>query len=304
MRYQICALVGVSLLVPLCSFFLQAEVGIKNRDASVLFEGDSIYNHLSIRQTGEVRCMLSGSFKNEETCMNIREPDFPVFEYTAMMFVGFLFKPESRDVLLIGLGGGYIPHVFHTHQPDVRLHIVEIDPMVIKLAREYFGFEETSRISLTNGDGRRYLKTADRQFDQIWIDAFNSDLIPAHMTTREFLLLTKSKLSEHGVVVQNVNHTNELFNFQVNTFKAAFRHVFVFEGIRDDNSIIVASDTPVIDPGKIIETACIQTIGQIDLIEQARKYKKDLTIQHTKILTDDYCPVNLFIHKRRNQLWS
>src|SRR5574340_110714 len=131
---------------------------------SVLFEGDSIYNHITVREDDSERCMIFGRHAdNRETCIDLKEPDQSVFEYTAMMFVGFLFRAETRNVCLIGLGGGYIPTVFRMHLPYVKLHTIEIDPLVQQLAVKYFKFAVPGNQRLTIADGRQYLRRKDRK---------------------------------------------------------------------------------------------------------------------------------------------
>ncbi|MDO8746824.1 MAG: hypothetical protein Q7J70_04070, partial [Thermodesulfovibrionales bacterium] len=83
---------------------LSIKCAFAENSQQFLYEGDSIYNHIAIKQTGQQRCMLFGRYlDNRETCMDLTKPDVSIFEYTALMFVGFLFHPETRDVALIGL---------------------------------------------------------------------------------------------------------------------------------------------------------------------------------------------------------
>ncbi len=266
-------------------------------EEKVMYEGDSIYNHIQIKEEGQERCMLFGRYSEaRETCLNLAKPDESVFEYTAMMFVGFLFQPETKDVALIGLGGGYIPTVFKMHLPTVRLDTIEIDPLVYKLAQKYFSIKATPMQTITVADGRQYLKKTERRYDQIWVDAFNTDYIPVHMTTKEFLELVKSRLKKNGVVVQNVHNTNKLFDAQVATFRAAFSRVFLFDGARSGNSIIVGSDNPLYVPPKFKPPAKAKIkIGTIDLLEEAGKYVRDPDVKGAKVLTDDYNPANLLV---------
>ncbi|MBN1830199.1 MAG: fused MFS/spermidine synthase [Deltaproteobacteria bacterium] len=271
-------------------------------DSTILFEGDSIYNHITIREAGGVRCMLFGRLRdNRETCIRIDAPDVSIFEYTAMMFTGFFFARKPERVLLIGLGGGYIPLVFKTHLHHVMLDVVEVDPLVAKLAGRYFDFSPSGNVTLDIRDGRQFLKKSHDSYDHIWIDAFNSDYIPSHMTTREFLLLTKTRLNEGGIVVQNVHNDNRLFDAQVATFRSVFRHVFLFKGKLSSNTIIVAADDPLYKPQDFRRQAgrFVGKIGAIDLAEQLAKYDPDPEIRTAPVLTDDYSPANLWIHKKR-----
>ncbi len=268
-------------------------------EEKVMYEGDSIYNHIQIKRDGQEVCMLFGRYSDaRETCMNMAKPDQSLFEYTAMMFVGFLFHPETRDVALIGLGGGYLPTVFKMHLPVVRLDTIEIDPLVYKLAQQYFSFRPTPMQTITVVDGRQYLKKTSRRYDQIWLDAFNTDYIPVHMTTREFLQLTKSRLTKNGIIVQNGHNTNNLFDAQVATFRAVFARVFIFNGKQSGNSIIVGSDNPLYVPPKFNQQAKSRTkIGTIDLLEEAGKYAADPDIKQAKVLTDDFNPANFLVHQ-------
>ena len=176
--------IGLFLLASLYFFPISAAIA----DDKILFEGDSIYNHITIYQDGPDRCMVFGRQRDlRQTCINLAKPDESLFEYPELMFTGFLFRPETKQVCLIGLGGGYIPTVFRMHLPGVTLHTVEVDPLVEKLAKQHFNFRLAPGQTLAIEDGRQFLRKSRERYDQIWLDAFNSDYIPAHMTTREFL---------------------------------------------------------------------------------------------------------------------
>jgi len=280
--------------------WVTGAISVRERygDTAILFEGDSIYNHITVKKEGSLYCMLFGRLRDSrETCIDLNDPDLSVFEYTAMMFVGFLFHPESKNICLIGLGGGYIPSLFSRYLPQVQLQIVEIDPLVVKLAKKYFNFTLSARQNLAIEDGRLYLRKNAKLFDQIWVDAFNSDYIPAHMTTREFLLLCKQRLTTHGILLQNVHGGNQLYDAQVETFRSVFAKVFVFEGERSANRIIVAADRPLYEPPDLWKQGLPfqGKIGKIDLRREAKKYNPKPSIKKAPILTDDYNPANLML---------
>jgi len=284
------------LLAILFSFLFPVPLGAETQ---VIYEGDSIYNHIQIRQDAQERCMLFGRYSDKrQTCLDMAKPDLSVLEYTGMMFVGFLFHPETKDVALIGLGGGYVPTVFNLHLPDVRLDTVEIDPLVYTLAQKYFSLRTTAKHTVTINDGRQYLKKTDRRYDQIWVDAFNTDYIPIHMTTREFLQLAKTKLTRYGIVLQNVHNSNKLFDAQVTTYRTVFSHVYIFNGQYSGNSIIVGADNPLFVPPKFQLSAKRRPrIGLIDLAAEAGKYVPEPNIMPVAVLTDDFNPANLLLHQ-------
>jgi len=290
----------VILLVGL-GFFLAPQALAAGGD-NILYEGDSIYHHITIRQDGKERCMIFGRRRDlRQTCIDLEMPDAAIFEYSSMMFAGFLFRPEAKAVCLIGLGGGYIPTVFRMHLPQVRLRTVEVDPHVEKLARQYFGFSVPAGQSLTIDDGRQFLKKSQERYDQIWLDAFNSDYIPAHMTTKEFLKLVRSRLNEGGIVVQNLFCDSKFYDAQIATFRSVFAKVFAFEGQRSGSCVIVASDRPASDPAGLRKQAERMGgwIGRIDLYAEAAKCKVPSAARKAPVLTDDYNPANLLLMEKK-----
>jgi spermidine synthase len=279
-----------------------ATTALDAAEDRTLYEGDSIYHHITIRQEGGERCMIFGRQRDlRQTCIDLAKPDASVFEYTAMMFAGFLFRPDAKKVCLIGLGGGYIPTVFRMHLPQVRLRTVEVDPLVEKLAKQYFRFAVPAGQTLSIDDGRQFLKKGADRYDQIWLDAFNSDYIPAHMTTKEFLQLVKSRLNDGGIVIQNLFGGNSLYDAQIATFQTVFSRVFVFEGQKTGSCIIVASDRPACEPAALRKQAekWGGKIGRIDLIAEAGKCRIAPVWKNAPILTDDFNPANLLLMQKR-----
>ena len=271
-------------------------------DDQTLYEGDSIYHHITIRQDGTERCMIFGRHRDlRQTCVDLAKPDESIFEYPAMMFAGFLFRPDAKKVCLIGLGGGYIPAVFRRHLPSVQLQTVEVDPFVEKLARQYFAFTVPTGQALAIDDGRQFLKRSRERYDQIWLDAFNSDYIPAHMTTREFLALVEAHLTDGGIVVQNLFCGNKLYDAQIATFRAVFARVFVFEGQKSGSCIIVASDRPNVEPAGLRKQAekLGGRIGGIDLLAEAGKCKVPPVVKDAPVLTEDFNPANLLLMQKK-----
>ncbi|KAG7228851.1 hypothetical protein INR49_008629 [Caranx melampygus] len=65
--------------------------------------------------------------------------------------------PENKgvplSVLLVGLGGGGLPQFLRDFVPDVTVEVVELDPVVLEVAKEWFGFKPDDRLTVTLGDG-------------------------------------------------------------------------------------------------------------------------------------------------------
>ena len=120
------------------------------------------------------------------------------------------YDQGPRRVGVIGLGVG----VFMAWgRPGDSFRIYELDPDVVKIAREQFWYLSDSRakIEVVTGDGRLNMeRDAPQAFNLISVDAFSSGSIPIHLLTREALQAYKRHLAPGGVVVYNV--TNRFVN--------------------------------------------------------------------------------------------
>ena len=284
----------------ICLGILSALPELAMAQTKVLYEGDSAYNHVVVREHDHERCLLFGAYADHrESCRDLTNPDRQVFEYTGMMLLGFALRPESKTIALLGLGGATIPRIVARHLPEVRLDVAEVDPMIVKLTQQYFPVEESPRLKIFTADGRQFLRRSKVKYDQILIDTFNSDYIPAHMTTKEFFDEMKNSLSSRGVIVMNVHRTNQLYLSQLATFRASYRSVLVFEG-QGGNAIIIAGDEPLPTNAAVLvqqTTARNLKIPGIDLVAEAAKVVFDRRTGQAPVLTDDYAPANLLLHR-------
>src|SRR6266568_1710269 len=109
---------------------------------------------------------------------------------------------------VIGLGAGSLAC---RAAPDDTVHYYEIDPAVIRIARDpyLFSFLWVCRpdVPIILGDARLTLAEApDGAYDLIIVDAFSSDAIPIHLLTREAMAMYLKKLSPHGMVAMHVSN--------------------------------------------------------------------------------------------------
>ncbi len=248
-----------------------------------VFEGDSQFHHIIIRDVGNRRTMYFGEHGEEaETSIDLANPLEPVFEYPGMMLTALALQPEGRRVALIGLGGGFIPALFQAHLPGHELTVVEVDLLVVELAQTYFGFDPVDNVRLVVDDGRDFLAgLPEGGLDQIWLDAFSGNYVPTRLSGLEFLSLCRSRLAPGGLLVQNLHQSQpRVFQDQLKTTEAAFGPFLAFDGQRCGNAIVVSrrpddDPHPAWKPGELV-TAAKQfgpRVGPYDLVEEMRKVK-------------------------------
>ncbi len=110
-------------------------------------------------------------------------------------------------VAVIGLGTGTL--ACHRKARE-QWTFFEIDPEVIRIARDPHRFEFLSRCApdtpVVAGDARLTLEASPDRYDLIVLDAFSSDTIPVHLLTREAFAGYLSKLSPHGVILAHISN--------------------------------------------------------------------------------------------------
>jgi spermidine synthase len=230
--------------------------------------------------------------------MEMEDPDYLVFHYTRMMLGVLSMKPDPDRILVIGLGGGTLPMALRDILPDAHIDVVEIDEAVVKVAREFFDYEEDPKLQSHAEDGRVFTKKAligNDTYDLILLDAFEDEYIPEHLLTLEFLQEVKALLAPGGVVAANTFSASGLYPHESVTYEAAFGP---FYNLKSNNRVIWAQDGELVDKNVIAESAKaleehFQKRGfEVDWLLNLISTEKDWA-EDVRILTDQYAPSNI-----------
>jgi len=101
--------------------------------------------------------------------MDLMRPERLVYGYERMMLVAFALVPEPRRALLLGLGGGAMCRHLAAHLPDCEVTVVERDPVVLRLAREYFHLARPVRMA----DAEAAVAEARGAYDVVFVDLYD-----------------------------------------------------------------------------------------------------------------------------------
>lgn len=271
--------------------------------AEIIHSERSLYKNVIVEDSGNTRC-LKFSLKRKESsqsCIDKLNPKALVFNYTKLLFSSFLVMNEPKNVLIIGLGGGTMSNSIHQLYPNANITNIEIDPAVVKVAREYFNFIENDHVITKITDGRIFIKRAglkNQQYDWIILDAFNGEYIPEHLMTKEFLTEVKSVLSPNGILAANTFSISKLYNYESATYHDVFGDFFNVKFNNHSNRVILASKNTLPEKSEIIKKAKqlarplipyhVDTNSLSDLLIINNDWSKN-----TLLLTDQYSPANL-----------
>ncbi len=198
----------------------------------------SDYSRMRISKADNVRTLWFVRDSGEEvieSMVNLDKPYEMLVNYTRFMFLSYVFRPAQEKVLIVGLGGGAMIHFLKHYEPKVKVDVVEIDPVIVKVADKYFGVRSGGNVNIVTKDGFEYLKNVDAQYDVIYMDAFlkpsrgNTDDtgVPLQLKTVKFYKDVQKKLRPDGLVVYNIN-PHEKIQEDVRNIRAAFPQTYLF----------------------------------------------------------------------------
>jgi spermidine synthase len=281
-------------------------LGGHKEDTETVYEKNSLYQFIMVDEDLKAReryILVNTKKDRPQGGILIDDPDKLIFEYTRMAFTSLAFLDrEPEEVLFIGLGAGVMPRYFNRYYPDASVDSVEIDPEMFEIAKKYFYFQEKANMKTHIMDGRIFLKRTKQKYDMIFLDAYRGEHIPFHLTTVEFLREVKKKLKDGGVVASNIlsGSNNKYFWAMVKTYKEEFETLEIFEGEGEDsaNFIFVATvdNIGLKKEDLLVKAGSIQVEKgmDIDLRRSPWEFGKRGYEKDSKVLTDDFAPVNLY----------
>ena len=167
------------------------------------------------------------------------DPSFLVYGYEKITgdFVALQeYRIGTPKIMFIGGGGYTMPRLIEHRYSDWEVEVVEIDPVVTRIAHEYLWLPLNTRIISYHEDARMKARELPvGAYDMVVGDAFNDFSVPYQLTTHEFNQQVKQLLNPTGIYIVNIVDNFEFGNFlrsYVNTMQHTFEYVYV---LRDDD---------------------------------------------------------------------
>lgn len=178
--------------------------------------------------------------------MRIARPWSLELAYTREMMAGLLLRGNRRwprSALLVGLGAGSLAKFIYRNLPDCRITVVEINPQVEFIARQYFKLpDDPARLNVVIDDGADFMLTGERRFDCILVDGFDPDARAGALDTLPFYQACRSRLTDEGLLCVNLLGRNKGFAASVERIRSAFDgRVAVFPSCDSGNTIVFAT---------------------------------------------------------------
>ena len=226
----------------------------------------TLYNGLN-SEKDSVRLMnVSGGHMSATYLDPNKKYELP-FLYTRAYDLAVKNSSAKPNTLMIGGAGYSYPKYYISHFPNATMDVVELDPDITKIAREYFFLadlereyktKENKRLQIFHEDGRVFLNNSNNKYDIIMNDAFSGEIPVRHLATIEAIREIKRCLQQYGIYATNVITSKRKISFprcEYLTLSKVFRHVYVVpienKSKTDQNLMFLASDKALSIPDTI-----------------------------------------------------
>lgn len=167
-----------------------------------VYQKDSPYQQVRVGENELFRFLiLDNTF---HAVMWKADPVYLALPYSQVMMAALPLQTNPQRALILGHGGGSLAKWLARHWPELELDVVEMDPLVVEAAEQYFDYRVQEGHHVFVKDARAFLRTTTTKYDIIWLDVFARHLIPFHLTTQEFFAELRSHLTPHGILAVNL----------------------------------------------------------------------------------------------------
>ncbi|MBW2046714.1 MAG: fused MFS/spermidine synthase [Deltaproteobacteria bacterium] len=291
-----------------------------SEDEVIRLQKDSFYHHIMVVDNLKQKIRELRFDKLSQTAIRLAGSHESAYNYSDMLHIPLVFCPRMRNVLFIGGGGAVVPRNYYFDYRGINVDMVEIDPAVVQISKDYFFFKPYNNLRPIIDDGRRFVQKTKRKYDVVIIDAFNArGDVPFHLLTKEFFGELETKMSPGGTLAINLicsvtGRRSGLFLAIYKTLAAAFNNVYVFPNVLYDplkdytqrrNVIIVATKTGIrLSPQKLYQKMDkLVKSGRVKISNFAEYARYSLEINPSELkdailLTDEYAPVEYLAQSR------
>lgn len=251
LRARTLALVAALAALAMPALTLAAPDGIRPPErGTLLHEQESTYNYIQVVEQDGRRSLI---LNEGHAIHSVYDPDalltggpWDYFMVAPLLVERSDAPPENA--MLIGLAGGTVARQLSAAFGPIPITGVEIDPEIAEVGRDYFALDEMENVDVVIADGRYALKTDDRSYDLIGVDAYRQPYIPFQLTSREFFQEVSDHLRPGGVAVVNAGRTAtdyRLVEALGSTMRDVFPHVIAIDVDRYTNTMLIGSHEPL-----------------------------------------------------------
>jgi len=150
---------------------------------------------------------------------------------------------NQQNILLLGLGAGSVPHILsQSYDYNGRLTAVEIDPEIIRIARQNFNIDQYDFLNIVEADAFDFINETTHKYDLIIVDLFIDNLVPHRAYENAFLMQLHNNLLPKGQIIINagLDKKQDFYESKFQKLEAYF-DIKYFEKIAKHNQLVILS---------------------------------------------------------------
>ena len=259
-RGAVIALLGTGIAAGIAGFARLIHKADPHVTRKTMF-GPAIVATLEGENGDQVRALFVGRSIQSGTYLEPWRRYDPPFEYHRAfdrMFEECAVPGGVKRVLVLG-GGGYAwPKHAIAHHPEVSLDVVEVDPAITRIARDWFFLDdlikqtrcvEEGRLNLISADARAFLEVTEGGYDAVVADCFQAASPVSSLMDVDGVRAAHDALREGGLYLANVVVGRDPVPLQefCEVLSTVFAHVWILPCTdesfsTDDNYLVLATD--------------------------------------------------------------
>ena len=226
---------------------------------TTIYSGSSQYGSYKIvdeKYNGRRARVLYGDNHTPQSGVALDDDPELLFHYN-QRFMEIIASLQPKRLLVIGGGVMMLPIAVHERFDDISIDVVEIDGLLVDLARQYFNAPNGMRLRTHVADGKKFLESSSARYDVIVIDAFSGHDIPKHLLEKSASDLYEQHLTEDGILAINLisavqSARPRLVTGVLATLEETFSHTGVYqadsdESLREEQNLIVVAGNGEVD---------------------------------------------------------
>ncbi len=179
--------------------------GIPLLNMNILYDSEGLFGRVSVVDmtvkygtvVGDIRGLIVNN--SWQTLVSLSNWG-TMFDYVFFMDGIVDHFTQHKDVLHIGLGGGYFCKKLLEKGKNITA--VELDGRILKVARKYFRLPPSLKVEVE--DGRRFINNSKESYDLIILNAFNSVILPWNLFTLESFEKCYELTRDNGVLIVEI----------------------------------------------------------------------------------------------------
>lgn len=163
-------------------------------------------------------------------------------------------EPNLKNILILGLGGGTVQHLISREFPQAYMVSVDIDQVMVDIAKKYFNIDSIPNHRVIVGDACRLIVEPDKfeivskSFQVVFVDIYIGSTFPDLGKSGNFIAALKNMVIPGGLVIINriytEDHQEDVDNFI--EFVEGFLHdvqTLVVAGYTNSDNVLIYGRT-------------------------------------------------------------